>query len=259
MSGGDRHNLALILGLPLWGIFFYSTHSGGFTGQSGGAASATVPLAHAVPGRRGVFWPKPCVTKYIVEQSGNKMFLLKFNSQFFLGCALLVLAALLVVGCGTAVGNSTDTSATTQDEVRDHANNPYWSSTDTTTLNVPKSEWVKILPPELYHVAFEGGTERAFTGKYTDYKGDGTFVCAVCGHPLYDAKTEFHSGTGWPSFYQPLTPSAVGHRSDGSLGMERTEIICPRCGAHLGHVFEDGPQPTGLRYCMNSVSLYLVN
>jgi peptide-methionine (R)-S-oxide reductase len=166
---------------------------------------------------------------------------------------------MLMAGCGAAVGNSKDhATTTTQGEVRDHAHNPYWSPTDTATLNVPKSEWKKILPPDLYNVAFDGGTERAFTGKYTDYKGDGTFVCAVCGHPLYDARTEFHSGTGWPSFHQPLTPSAVGHRSDGSLGMERTEIVCPRCGAHLGHVFEDGPQPTGLRYCMNSVSLDLV-
>ncbi|HQV38742.1 MAG TPA: peptide-methionine (R)-S-oxide reductase MsrB [Flavobacteriales bacterium] len=187
------------------------------------------------------------------------MSLLKFNSPLSRGCTSLVLVAMLMAGCGAAVGNSKDhATTTTQGEVRDHAHNPYWSPTDTATLNVPKSEWKKILPPDLYNVAFDGGTERAFTGKYTDYKGDGTFVCAVCGHPLYDARTEFHSGTGWPSFHQPLTPSAVGHRSDGSLGMERTEIVCPRCGAHLGHVFEDGPQPTGLRYCMNSVSLDLV-
>ena len=174
--------------------------------------------------------------------------------------SLLVAPGLLSLGCGNTAGApSTADSGMAQQPVamQDHSNNPYWSTTDTAKLNVSKEEWKSILSPELFNIAFNGGTERPFTGKYTDYKGDGTFVCAVCGHPLYDAGTEFHSGTGWPSFYQPLTPTSVDHRGDGSLGMERTEVVCPRCDAHLGHVFDDGPKPTGLRYCMNSVSLVL--
>jgi peptide-methionine (R)-S-oxide reductase len=171
--------------------------------------------------------------------------------------SVLLIGGTLLASCASTPGEPVQSNAVSAQHY-DHSKNPYWSTTDTAKLNVPKSEWKRILPPDLYHIAFEGGTQRPFAGEYTDYKGTGIFVCAVCGHPLYDATTEFHSGTGWPSFYQPLTPASVGQRNDGSLGMERTEIICPRCGAHLGHVFDDGPAPTGLRYCMNSLSLDLV-
>ena len=118
-------------------------------------------------------------------------------------------------------------------------------------------EWRKLLSPEAYHVLREKGTERAFTGKYWQTKEPGTYVCAACGNELFNSGAKFDSGTGWPSFYQPKTQDAVATETDRSHGMTRTEALCARCGSHLGHVFEDGPNPTGLRYCMNSASLKL--
>jgi peptide-methionine (R)-S-oxide reductase len=119
------------------------------------------------------------------------------------------------------------------------------------------AEWRKQLTPEQYHVTREAGTERAFTGKYWKTKDDGTYVCSCCGEPLFSSETKFDSGTGWPSFYQPVNKESVDEHSDSSYGMTRVEARCAKCGAHLGHVFEDGPNPTGLRYCMNSASLDL--
>lgn len=120
------------------------------------------------------------------------------------------------------------------------------------------AEWRAALTPAQYHIMREKGTERAFTGEYWDTHAPGTYVCAGCGQPLFDAATKFDSGTGWPSFYQPLDGTAVSTESDHSHFMVRTEALCGRCNSHLGHVFEDGPEPTGLRYCMNSASLKLV-
>lgn len=121
-----------------------------------------------------------------------------------------------------------------------------------------EQEWREELTPEQYHVLREKGTERAFSGKYNDTKTDGVYQCAACGQALFDAETKFDSGTGWPSFYAPLSEDAVRNESDRSHGMTRTETLCANCGSHLGHVFPDGPKPTGQRYCMNSVSLDLV-
>jgi len=118
-------------------------------------------------------------------------------------------------------------------------------------------ELKKKLSPELYKIAVEKGTEAPFSGKYVFTKDEGVYKCAVCGSPLFSSDTKFDSATGWPSFTQPLSPDAVEYHEDTSLGTIRTEITCRKCGAHLGHVFDDGPKPTGKRYCINCVSLDL--
>jgi peptide-methionine (R)-S-oxide reductase len=118
-------------------------------------------------------------------------------------------------------------------------------------------EWRRELTPEQYDVLREHGTELPFTGKYVDVKDDGTYACAACGNELFSSDAKFESGTGWPSFFEPASNDAVVTRPDNSLLMRRTEVLCARCGSHLGHLFDDGPQPTGQRFCMNSVALEL--
>ena len=134
-------------------------------------------------------------------------------------------------------------------------NNPYYSRTDTARLHVSDAEWKRILPDSVYQVARQAATERAFTGQYWDFEGLGTYYCAVCGNALFRSDAKFASSCGWPSFYQALRPDGVRYEEDRSHGMVRTEVLCGRCDSHLGHIFDDGPPPTGKRFCMNSIVL----
>jgi peptide-methionine (R)-S-oxide reductase len=127
--------------------------------------------------------------------------------------------------------------------------------TEMAKYNLSEAEWKERLTPLEYEVLRQKGTERAFTGEFWDHKKGGTYICAACGLPLFSSETKFRSGTGWPSYYEPINSENVGEVEDRSYGMVRTEVICTRCDSHLGHVFPDGPEPTGLRYCINSVSL----
>jgi len=133
--------------------------------------------------------------------------------------------------------------------------NPVYSKSDNRPVEVTNEEWRKILPADVYHIAREKGTERPFTGKYNMHNEIGTYYCAVCGNPLFKSDGKFNSSCGWPSFFEPISKESIIYLADNSHGMKRTEVECGRCKSHLGHVFEDGPPPTGLRYCINSVVL----
>jgi methionine-R-sulfoxide reductase len=136
-----------------------------------------------------------------------------------------------------------------------HSRNPYYSRTDTAHLNVQDAVWKTILEDGVYQVAREGATETAFTGEYWNTSDTGTYRCYVCGNALFYSEAKFASTCGWPSFYQPLRPGSVYYKEDPSYDMHRTEVRCGRCDSHLGHIFDDGPPPTGKRFCMNSAVL----
>ncbi|MBZ5857494.1 peptide-methionine (R)-S-oxide reductase MsrB [Flavihumibacter profundi] len=133
--------------------------------------------------------------------------------------------------------------------------NPVYSRTSAEKVNLKDEEWKKILPEDVYYIARQKGTERPWSSKFENFKEIGTYYCKACGNPLFKSDTKFDSGCGWPSFYEPVSKGSIIYTPDNTLGMKRTEVTCGRCKAHLGHVFEDGPPPTGLRYCINGVVL----
>ncbi|MFT2009580.1 peptide-methionine (R)-S-oxide reductase MsrB [Pontibacter sp. 13R65] len=133
--------------------------------------------------------------------------------------------------------------------------NPYYSRTDTSRLVLPDSTWRRVLPADVYQIARKKGTERAFTGKYWNHTGLGTYYCRACGNALFRSDAKFASDCGWPSFFEVLRKNSVTYQNDNSHGMERIEVLCGRCDGHLGHLFDDGPPPTGKRFCMNSIVL----
>lgn len=133
--------------------------------------------------------------------------------------------------------------------------NPVYSNIDSSKVNLSEDEWKKILPADIYHIARQKGTERPYSSPFETSKDIGTYYCAACGNPLFKSDTKFESGCGWPSFYEPISKGSIIYQPDNAYGMSRTEVMCGRCKAHLGHVFDDGPPPTGLRYCINGVVL----
>ena len=133
--------------------------------------------------------------------------------------------------------------------------NAVYSNSDTEKVNISNEEWKKILPGSVYEIAREKGTEQPFTGAHWNTFETGTYYCAACGNPLFKSDAKFNSSCGWPSFFEPITKGSIIYAPDNSYGMKRTEVMCGRCKSHLGHVFDDGPKPSGLRYCINSVVL----
>ncbi len=163
----------------------------------------------------------------------------------------LLLLGLAASGCGVARGGRSDRAAAAADTSVDKGGVTTMSEKTTKT----DAEWRAELTPEQYRITRQKGTEPAFAGEYWDLKADGVYHCLCCGQPLYSSDTKYDSGSGWPSFWAPVDEGAVETVPDRSLGMSREEVVCARCGAHLGHVFDDGPEPTGRRHCVNSASL----
>lgn len=166
--------------------------------------------------------------------------------KFFLIIASLITS---LASCNAQAGKSKTTAMDTTKK------NPVYSTTDSSKVSLTNDEWKKILSPEVYQIARQKGTERPYTSKFENFKEVGTYYCGACGNPLFKSDTKFDSGCGWPSFYEPISKSSIIYTPDNTYGMTRTEVQCGRCKGHLGHVFDDGPPPTGLRYCINGVVL----
>jgi peptide-methionine (R)-S-oxide reductase len=167
---------------------------------------------------------------------------------------ILLLLATLLQQCSYSQSTGNNKKVTMDTPKKDSANKVY-SRTDSAKVALSDEEWRKILPEDVYYIARQKGTERPGTSAFEHSKEIGTYYCAACGNALFKSDTKFESGCGWPSFYQPISKTSIIYLPDHSAGMERTEVECGRCKAHLGHVFEDGPPPTGLRYCINGVVL----
>jgi peptide-methionine (R)-S-oxide reductase len=168
------------------------------------------------------------------------------NVKYFF-TALLTLA--MVASCNS------ETSKNNTQKMSNENKNPAYSRTDSSKVVMKEDDWKNILSPEVFYVARQKGTERPYTSKFETLKDVGTYYCAACGNPLFKSDTKFESGCGWPSFYEPISKGSIIYIPDNTHGMTRTEVECGRCKSHLGHVFDDGPKPTGLRYCINGVVL----
>ncbi len=182
--------------------------------------------------------------------------------SFFVGKYLKIIviasAPLLLAQCSfsQASKKKSKSSYTTHTNMESSDNkHKAYSRTDSSKVHLTDEEWKEVLPQDVYYIARMKGTERPWTSRFEDFYEVGTYYCAACGNALFKSDTKFDSGCGWPSFYEPISKSSIIYTPDHSHGMERTEVQCGRCKAHLGHVFEDGPKPTGLRYCINGVIL----
>jgi len=172
-----------------------------------------------------------------------------------LRCLVVIITFVFLQSCKSETLSADRQASNNNSMDSNEKKNPVYSRTDSSKVAMNDEEWRKVLPKEVYHIAREKGTERPWSSKFEKFSEVGTYYCAACGNPLFKSDTKFESGCGWPSFYEPISKSSIIYIPDHSLGMSRTEVECGRCKAHLGHVFDDGPPPTGLRYCINGVIL----
>jgi peptide-methionine (R)-S-oxide reductase len=184
---------------------------------------------------------KPCYRKFVIQ------------TKRMIKNIPIILLAISLQQCSYSQTNSSKNNVTNMDSLK--KNNPVYSNTDTSAVKMSEEEWKKVLPEDVYNIARQKGTERPWTSKFEKFYEKGTYYCAACGNALFQSDTKFESGCGWPSFYEPISKTSIINTVDKSHGMTRTEVQCGRCQAHLGHVFDDGPPPTGLRYCINGVIL----